>query len=98
MSVKNEDPLGPPEPESPRREFRFKPTEFEVTNRPADGTPGNAPIDVTQLYRQANASPVAPSQTENEVHAMLRANLAKDAAKGLNEVIPARRRLSRRRR
>jgi hypothetical protein len=103
MSVKNEEPLGPPEPEPPRREFRFKPTEFEVANRPADDTPGNAPIDVQQLHRQAKApSPapgaVAPSQAENQVHAMLRANLAKDAARGLNEVIPARRRLSRRKR
>jgi hypothetical protein len=103
MSVKNEEPLGPPEPEPPRREFRFKPTEFEVANRPADDTPGNAPIDVTQLYRQATKPPVAPGTAaprpaENEVHAMLRANLAKEEAKGLNTVLPQVRRLSRRKR
>ena len=101
--MRNEEPHGPPEPEPPRREFRFKPTEFEVANRPADDTPANAPIDVTQLYRQANApapvpGAVAPSQAENQVHAVLRANLAKDEAKGLNAVVPQARRPSRRKR
>jgi hypothetical protein len=72
-------------------------------NRPVDeSSPGNAPIDVHQLYRQANAAPppLAPARppAENEVHAILRANLAHDQAQGLNEVIPQRRRPSRRKR
>jgi hypothetical protein len=105
--MRNEEPYGPPEPEALRREFRFKPTEFEVANRPVDATPANAPIDVNQLYRQANApkppppargNPTAPPPAENEVHAVLRANLARAQAQGENEVIPARRRLSRRKR
>jgi len=101
--MRSEEPHGPPEPEPPRREFRFKPTEFEVTNRPADATAANAPIDVSQLYRQANAPrPKAPATTprsaDNEVHSLLRANLAHAQAKGENEVIPRRRRLSRRQR
>jgi hypothetical protein len=102
-AMRNEEPHGPPEPEPPRREFHFKPTEFETTNRPADDTPGNAPIDVQQLYRQAGARPPppaanAPVKAENEVHAILRANVAQAEAKGLNEVIPQPRRPSRRKR
>ena len=97
--MRNEEPQGPPEPEPPRREFHFKPTEFETTNRPADDTPGNAPIDVQQLYRQAGPpAPSAPVKAENEVHAILRANVAQAEAKGLNEVTPQPRRLSRRKR
>jgi hypothetical protein len=102
--MRNEEPHGPPEPEPPRREFHFKPTEFEVTNRPADDTPGHAPIDVQQLYRQANTPQppapgvILPSQAENEVHAILRANVARDDAQGRNAVVPGRRRMSRRKR
>lgn len=102
-AMRNEEPHGPPEPESPRREFQFKPTEFETTNRPADDTPGNASIDVQQIHRQAtppSSPPVAPAPkpAENEVHAILRANLAQANAKGQNEVIPESRRPSRRKR
>jgi hypothetical protein len=102
-AMRNEEPHGPPEPEPPRREFHFKPTEFEITNRPADDTPGNAPIDVQQFYRQAGVpspSPAvpAPVKAENEVHAILRANVAQAEAEGLNKVVPQPRRLSRRKR
>jgi hypothetical protein len=103
MGVKNEEPQGPPEPEPPRREFHFKPTEFEVTNRPVNATPADAPIDVRQLYRQgATPSPpthagTKPAPAENDVHDILRANLARAQAKGQNEVIPVRR-VSRRKR
>jgi len=86
-------PLEPPEP--PPREFNLKPTEYERVNRPADSTPGNKPIHVAQLYRAANTpktSPAPPVKTENEIHAILRANLAAEKAKGLNEVIPTKRR------
>lgn len=100
MNVKSDAPHGPPEPEPPRRDFKFKPTEFETTNRPADDTPGNARIDVKELNRQAAAPPPAnpPAPAENEVHALLRANLARAQAKGENEVIPQPRRPSRRKR
>ena len=103
MSVKNEEPHGPPEPEPPRREFQFKPTTFEVANRPAGETPADRPIDVHQLNRQAAApkpvpGAVAPSSAENEVHAILRANLARAQAKGENEVILQPRPPSRRKR
>ena len=93
---------GPPDPpEALPREFHFKPTAFARANRPADATPGNAPIDVAQLYRAASApapAPAAPRKAENEVHAILRANLAADVAKGLNQVVLQNRRPSRRKR
>ena len=98
--MRNEEPHGPPAPEPPRREFRFKPTEFEVANRPAGTTPADAPIDVHQLNRLAGSPPPAagtPAPAENEIHALLRANLAQAEAKGENEVIP-RHRISRRKR
>ena len=103
MSVKNEDPLGPPEPEPPRREFRFKPAAFESANRAVDPTLGDFPIDVKNLNRQAAPSSPppaasAPPPAENEIHAILRANLARDQAKGENEVVPQNRRPSRRKR
>jgi hypothetical protein len=88
---------GPPDPpEAPPREFQFKPTAFARANRP-----GEAPIKVAQLYRAASApapAPAAPGKAENEVHAILRANLAADAAKGLNQVVLENRRPSRRKR
>lgn len=94
--MKHDEPEGPPAPEPPPREFKLKPTQFERVNRPADATPGNAPIDVQQLYRQANASPPRPSApppatAKNDVHAILRANLEEAKAKGLYDVIPQRR-------
>lgn len=91
----------PPEPAPPPREFHFKPTEYERANRPAGATPGNAPITVAQLYRAAGGpgpSPAARTQPENEVHAILRANLAANDAKGLNQFVIEQRRPSRRKR
>ncbi len=101
VSVKNDDPQGPPPPDPPPREFKLKPTEFERVNRPADATPGNAPIDVRQLYKQANASPPLqkaspPPAAENDVHAILRANVDEAKAQGHYDVIPERQRVSRR--
>lgn len=95
--MRNEDPLGPPEP--PSRTFQFKPTAFEVSNRPAGETPADQPIDVHQLNRLAGPPPppvAAPA--ENEVHAILRANLARAQAKGENDVMLPPRRPSRRQR
>ena len=93
----------PPEPEAPRREFQFKPTEFERTE-PPPGTPTHAqPVDLRQIYRAANAPATPPPSTppvqaENDVHAILRANLAANDAKGLNAVTLEKRRVSRRKR
>lgn len=102
--MRNEEPQGPPAPEPPRREFHFKPTEFEVANRPAGATPADAPIDVKQLFRQAQtkspppaAGAAAPAPAKNEVHDLLRANLARARAQGEHDVIPVRR-VSRRKR
>ena len=96
--MRNEEPAGPPEPEPPPRDFHFKPTEFETANRPTDETAADAPPDVRALNRLAGP-PVssAPTHTENEVHAILRANLARAQARGEHEVVPTHR-ISRRRR
>ena len=96
-------PSNPPEPETPRRVIPSKPPGFERVNRPVDENQGSAPIDVKQLYRQAGSpapapGAVAPSKADNEVHAILRANVARAKTQGLNSVIPQRRRPSRRQR
>jgi len=91
----------PPDPENPRREFQFKPSEFERDNRPAQPDGSNAPIDVRQHFRSASPASAVPGtavKPENEVHAILRSNVAHAKARGLHEVIPQRRRPSRRRR
>ncbi len=94
-------PAGPPDPpEPPPRDFHFKSAEYERVNRPADQTSGNKPVDVAQLYRAA-AGPAPqgkkPAAAENEVHGILRANLAAENAKGLNQVV-VKKRPSRRKR
>jgi hypothetical protein len=101
MSDAPSNPPGPSGGEHPRRELRLKPPEFERANRPADAFGDNAAIDTRQLYREANARSrptAAPAKADNEVHAILRDNLARANAQGLNEVIPQRRRPSRRKR
>ena len=96
-------PPNPPTPEPPQRGSPPKPPNFERVNRPVNESQDSAPIDVKQLYRQAGTPPpapgaVAPSKAENEIHAILRANVARAEAQGLNQVIPERRRPSRRKR
>ena len=96
-------PPNPPKPEPPRQESPPPASAFERVNRPASEAQATAPIDVKQLYRQGRApapvrGAVAPSQADNDVHAILRANVARDEARGLNQVIPGRRRPSRRKR
>lgn len=90
----------PTEPEPVKREFRFKPTEFERAN-PAIA-PANDPgaIRVDDMFRQA-ATPrpaAAKPAARNEVHAMLEANLARANEEGANDVVPTKRRGSRRKR
>lgn len=73
---------------------------------PAAGAPpGPQPdaIDINDLIRSANAggaglSPKAGPVVENDVHAILRDNLARAEAAGLNELAPKPRRKSRRKR
>ncbi len=97
--MRNEDPLGPPEPEPPPRTFQFKPTAFEVSNRRAGAAPADQPIDVRQLNRLAGPPPSSAAvPAENEVHAILRANLARAEAQGENAIILPPRRPSRRKR
>jgi hypothetical protein len=87
----SEVPVNPNEPEPPKREFRFKPTEFERAN-PKIGAENNAPpINVQDLFRQANATK-APTRGKpaaaavNEVHAILRGNLDRANQDGANDV------------
>jgi len=95
-----QEPSEPTPPETPRREFRFKPTEFERTNRPVDEDDNQPAIDLRTLYRQANAAspPARPAEppAENEVHEILRANLERAKEDGLDELILRPKRLSRR--
>jgi hypothetical protein len=91
----------PAEPVAPRREFRFKPTEFERANRPLDGLDDTPAVDVRILHRQASqasGSPAIPpaASAENDVHAILRANLAQANEDGCNDVILRPKRPSRR--
>lgn len=63
----------------------------------------NTPIDLRELVRQGAASgPVlkgnAPANRPNEVHALLRENLARADAAGLNDVSTAPKKASRRKR
>ena len=90
----------PPEP-APTT-LRSAPREFERVNASAD-TPASHPTDVKELFALANAkaptpAAVAASQATNEVHAMLRENLAHANAAGLNELKPLAQKISRRRR
>ncbi len=88
----------------PRKFYKLKPTEFEVVNAPS----GSAPVDSTPTHvrghlRAANATgPLPgvrpPTPQENDVHAMLRANLARADAAGLNDLAPPPKRRSRRKR
>ncbi|MDB6167512.1 MAG: hypothetical protein JWM88_376 [Verrucomicrobia bacterium] len=97
----SENSREPEPPEPPRREFRFKPTTFERAN-PATGAENNPPIDVRDIFRQASAGPPKPRATPdpaaNEVHDILRANLARENETGRNDVAPEPRRASRRKR
>ena len=102
-------PADPDEPERPRREFKFKPTEFERTNRSLDEKDSIAPIDVRDLFKASTAArpsavpkppptPPAPTPAANDVHAMLQANLRHANEAGENEVSLQPKRPSRRKR
>lgn len=97
------DPTSSPdEPEPPRREFRFKDREFERDNRPLDQDDNQPAIDVRSLYKQAGTPAPKPKQpappAENEVHAILRANVARATEAGDNDLELKPKRMSRRNR
>ncbi len=99
----SESKPSPEEPEAPRRTFRFKPTEFERTNRPLDGTDDTTAIDARIVNRQANLTPAdlrAPKApvADNEVHAILRSNVAHANEDALNATLLRERPPSRRKR
>jgi hypothetical protein len=90
----------------PRVAYGFKPKEFERLNQPADASQGDAnqPIDVRDIARTAGftwSSPGGQSTSpkrENDVHAILRENRAREKASGEDEIRMVPRRLSRRKR
>jgi len=89
----------PPEPAPPK--FRFKPREFPVENVPVSAPSTQGPTDVQGHFRAAAAgnpslTPTPGPPPENEIHGILRANVAHAGAAGLNEVKPVARRPSRR--
>ena len=93
----------PDQPDPPRKNYRFKPREFQSVNAPVSAPQEIGPINVRDLSRQAaskgpqrSAGRAAPR--DNDVRSLLRANLAHDNAAGLNELTPQPRRASRRKR
>jgi hypothetical protein len=104
----------PDESDPPRKVYQLKPTEFERVNAPRrdpapdatcspDSPPDSGRIDVRDLIKQGSGSGPAlgvngPVNRDNEVHALLRHNVARDNAAGLNDVAPRPKRRSRRKR
>ena len=90
----------------PRKHYGLKPREFERVNaRPGDLLPGEGPppVDVRDLNRIAAGSrppqSVPPrAAADNDVRALLRANLEHRRAAGLEEATPPAPRRSRRKR
>lgn len=95
-------------PDPPRKFYGLKAREFEVVNPPvaSGGLPPHveaAPTDVRDMARLAMPSGkllggLSRPSAENDVHAILRENLAKADAAGLNDLAPKPRRRSRRKR
>lgn len=98
------------EPDPPRKNYQFKPREFErVNDHPGHAAPDSDPairperIDVRDHFKVADASPPPVSvsrakDTDNDVQAILRDNLARANAAGLNDLAPQVLRRSRRKR
>jgi hypothetical protein len=95
-------PTDPSEPEAPRRQFRLKVPEIARTDPPSDAPDAGGPIDVQQHLRRAAGPPPRAVPTaaasENDVHGILRTNVAHAKSVGLHAVVPRRRRPSRRKR
>lgn len=104
----------PDESDPPRKFYGLKPREFETVNamprQPTDEPGAEKPvpelsgrIDVNDLIRTANAGgsglpPRAAPAAQNDVHIMLRDNLARAESAGLNQLAPKPPRRSRRKR
>lgn len=100
------------EPEPPRKTYQLKPREFErVNDHPGHAAPDSDPavrparIDVRDHFQSAAAmTPPPPAgaprakSAANDVHAILRDNLARADAAGLNDFAPPSRKRSRRKR
>ena len=98
------------EPDPPRKHYQLKPREFQrVNDHPGHTAPDSDPavrperIDVRDHLDTANATtpPVRATRAvnaETEVHALLRDNLDRANAAGLNDLTPQLRRRSRRKR
>jgi hypothetical protein len=91
------------ESDPPRKFYALKPREFEVVNQPkSTPSPDSAPTDVQGHLRAANAHGilhVTPKSSEtSDVHAMLRDNLERENAAGLNDVTLPPKKRSRRKR
>lgn len=98
------------EPDPPRKHYQFKPREFErVNDHPGHAAPDSDPavrparIDVHDHFKAANASaPISRRReakaAENDVHGILRDNVDRANAAGLNDLTPKVRRRSRRKR
>ncbi len=94
-------PPPPPDSDPPRRKFAFKTPTFPVDNPPASTPSPHGPTDVREHFRHAEAIRVAAAKNpapsrENEVHGILRDNLARADAAGLNDVTPVEKRPNRR--
>ena len=97
------------EPDPPRNHYQLKPREFErVNDHPGHAAPDSDPavrpvrIDVHDHFQAANAATPAArtppaNATSNDVHGILRDNLARANAAGLNDVAPVRRHSRRKR-
>jgi hypothetical protein len=116
-AIRDPEPM-PDDAEPPRKFYGLKPRDYERVNPtrpPAPVVPPrseppvappapDAPIDVRELFRQAQTgqpllSPRArPNSATNEVHALLRDNHERANAAGLNEVSLRPKRTSKRRR
>ena len=100
----------PDEPDPPRKFYQLKPREFERVNEPpgafvpqahkAEPDQPSRPVEIGELYRQAQTpGPLLAKThavTSNEVHTILRDNLTRANAAGLNELKPQPKRRSRR--
>lgn len=93
------------DPDPPRQNYGFKPREIETVNAPTNQSQPLPPVRVQDLINHAVAPPKpgavakpSPLAQDTDVHAMLRANVARDNAAGLNDLIPLEERPSKRKR
>ena len=92
------------ESDPPRKFFQLKPKEFDRVNAPVSAAPADSsPTDVSGHIQAANAGTVVPPKARprppapvNDIQAILRDNLSRADAAGLNELTPKPKRRSRR--